>query len=224
MADETANPVTTEPTTEVATEPTAEEAPKKTEEEVFYAKTAEPEEEKKVEEPQVKVDEVKEPPKEEVKTESKIELKMPDDSQLTQDEFEAIKKESVNKGLNLDQTQDLLNKLDIDRKQFLDRKAKELKDRSSTWLEELRNDKDIGGDHFNRNVELAKRFVTRFFPDDVKMALDETGLGNHPGLVRGFVRAAQAMAEDELIITRYSPKAKQKTAEEILYGPQTKKH
>ena len=132
MADETANEVTEPVASEVATEPGKEEAPKKTEEEVFYKKEPTEEEEKKVEEPKEKVEEVKETPKEqapkEVKPEVKIELNLPEGSQLTKEEFEAIKKESVEKGLNLEQTQDLLNKLDVDRKMFLDRKAKELKD------------------------------------------------------------------------------------------------
>jgi hypothetical protein len=159
--------------------------------------------------------------KEEVK---KVELKFPEGSLLTKEEFDVIVKEAKDKGFTDEQSQELVNRLDSDRKAFLDRKSKELKDQSVAWVEELRNDKEVGGDHFNKNVELAKRYVNRFFPDDVKKALDETGLGNHPGLVRGFVRAAKAMSEDELIISKYSPSKKPKTAEDVLYGSQGKKH
>ncbi len=69
------------------------------------------------------------------------------------------------------------------------------------------------------NVELAKRVVDRFGTDPLKKSLSESGLGNHPELVRLLVRIGKSMSEDQLVIAGHKPSETKKSAADILFGP-----
>lgn len=65
-----------------------------------------------------------------------------------------------------------------------------------TWEGELKADKDFGGKNFEANVAEAQKAVGRFLTPQDKAFLDQTGLGNHPGLVKMFLRIGKAISED----------------------------
>lgn len=64
------------------------------------------------------------------------------------------------------------------------------------WREAVKADKDIGGESFDANLKTAQKAVAKFGGEALARALNETGLGDHPELVRAFVRIGKAMAED----------------------------
>lgn len=68
----------------------------------------------------------------------------------------------------------------------------------TTWLEELKADKDLGGTKFVETAEIAKRAVETFGTPALKQILNETGLGNHPELVRTFAKIGRLLADDTL--------------------------
>lgn len=70
--------------------------------------------------------------------------------------------------------------------------AKQMQD----WADETQADKEIGGTALETNVTFAHQFIGQFGSPELKALLRDTGLGNHPELVRVFVRAGKAMAED----------------------------
>lgn len=100
---------------------------------------------------------------------------------------------------------------------FVAAQQEHLKQRTSAWAEELRNDKTFGGENFNRNSELAHRVIKTFGSEALIKQLKETGLGNHPELVRLMYRVGSAMSEDQFVGGAKSG-GKPRTAEEILYG------
>ena len=55
------------------------------------------------------------------------------------------------------------------------------------------------GDAFEEKVGFAKDAVGRFGGDDLKKVLNESGLGNHPTLVRAFSDIGKMIAQDEII-------------------------
>lgn len=63
---------------------------------------------------------------------------------------------------------------------------------SQTWREETLAEKDIG----EAGVAIATRAVERFGSDSLKQWLKESGMGNHPELVRFCMRVGNAIAED----------------------------
>lgn len=68
-------------------------------------------------------------------------------------------------------------------------------ERVAQWGEELKTNKEIGGQKYDENVGVARAAIREFFPEGAKKMLDATGLGNHPDIVVGFVRMGRAMGE-----------------------------
>lgn len=68
----------------------------------------------------------------------------------------------------------------------------------SEWLQAAKADKEIGGASFDANSLLAKKAMVKFGGESLQTWLQETGLGNHPELIRAFVRIGKAMAEDSI--------------------------
>lgn len=67
------------------------------------------------------------------------------------------------------------------------------------WDKQTRADKEIGGKDFEANAASAREFLSQFADEDVNVLLDRTGLGNHPAVVKMFVRAGKAMGEAKVM-------------------------
>ena len=90
------------------------------------------------------------------------------------------------------------------------------------WRDATKTDKEIGGAAMNDTIGHAKSFLTQFGTPALTEALEATGMGNHPEVVRAFARAGKAMAEDSFVIGAGGPGGP-KTHESILYPNQGKK-
>ncbi|TDX30763.1 hypothetical protein DFO67_10418 [Modicisalibacter xianhensis] len=90
-----------------------------------------------------------------------------------------------------------------------------------TWRDELQSDPDFGGKAFNENVQSAVKAVERFGTPGLKEALEQTGMGNHPELVRTFAAIGKAISEDKLHLGGQSHG--QRDAADILYPQQSQK-
>ncbi len=64
-----------------------------------------------------------------------------------------------------------------------------------TWENEAKADKEIGGDNYEQNVATAVKAVEAFGDQDLKDVLNQSGLGNHPAVIRAFVKAGAQLKE-----------------------------
>ena len=64
------------------------------------------------------------------------------------------------------------------------------------WVESSKSDKEIGGDNYDLKVEKAKRAISTFGTPELKEALEQTRMGNHPELIRVFARIGEKITED----------------------------
>lgn len=64
------------------------------------------------------------------------------------------------------------------------------------WLDDTKNDKEIGGDKFDENVKVAQLAVSKYGTPELKQMLEDHGIGNHPEVVRFMVKVGREMAED----------------------------
>ncbi|WP_431641226.1 peptidase [Enterobacter hormaechei] len=83
------------------------------------------------------------------------------------------------------------------------------------WAETVKADKEIGGDKLTANLSAAQRALDQFGTPELKEYLNATGLGNHPDLVKTFVKIGKAMSEDGMVTGKESG---QRSAAEVLYG------
>lgn len=83
------------------------------------------------------------------------------------------------------------------------------------WAEDVKADKEIGGDKLTANLSAAQRALDLFGSPELKEYLEGTGLGNHPELVKTFIKIGKAMSEDGMVD---GSNQGQRSAAEVLYG------
>lgn len=83
------------------------------------------------------------------------------------------------------------------------------------WAADVKADKEIGGDKLTANLSSAQRALDLFGTPELKEYLEGTGLGNHPELVKTFIKIGKAMSEDGMVD---GSNQGQRSAAEVLYG------
>jgi len=141
-------------------------------------------------------------------------------SQADADEITAFAKENK---LSKEAAQKLLDSRVALNKKFKDDQTKFLQTQQTKWLNDSKADKEIGGDKFDASVALAKRATAKFASPGLKKMLDDSGLGNHPEVIKMFARVGKSMQDDEHIDPPKNAGAKApKENYEYLYGDDKK--
>ena len=65
----------------------------------------------------------------------------------------------------------------------------------SAWDDELKADKDFGGEAFDKNVATAIKGLEAVGSPELRQMLDQTGLGSHPEIVRAFKKVGELVAD-----------------------------
>ncbi len=108
------------------------------------------------------------------------------------DEFSAIAKE-----LKLDQAT-AQKVADVGAKmaqRWADKQAEQVQ----SWVEQVKTDKEIGGDKLDENLATARKAMEAFGTPELKDVLNATGLGNHPAVIKAFLKVGKAISEDGFI-------------------------
>jgi hypothetical protein len=151
----------------------------------------------------------------------KYDLKLPEGSQLDGSVVERIAAEAKQQGLSNEQAQAILERENKAVATFVEGQKSQMQVKVEAWKNEVQVDKELGGNELPKNLEHAKRVVDKYASPAFKQILNETGLGNHPELVRVFARIGKEMAEDSLVLPGTSGTGKQ-SIEERLWGSQEK--
>lgn len=151
------------------------------------------------------------------KAPDKYELVRSEESLLSDETVEGLEKYARENGLSNEKAQELLDRQNQLLAEFSEKQKSEMEQEISAWVEEAKKDKEIGGDKFNESIEMAKRVVEKFGSDEFKKALNSSGIGNHPELIRTFARIGRMMADDSFVKPD-SVSGSERTAEEIFYG------
>lgn len=145
-------------------------------------------------------------------------LKLPENSSLDNAAIDQVLSFAKEHKLNKEQAQAIL---EFENKALADFEKSQqdmLKQKSTVdWVNELKADKEFGGEKFAESIKLASNALKKFATPEFVSILESTGLGNNPELNRVFYRIGKAMADDTLV----QPGAaapKQKSIIERLYG------
>ena len=79
------------------------------------------------------------------------------------------------------------------------RQAKAVEDAKTEWANNSKSDQEFGGESLDANLEIAKTSLNKFGTDAFKSLLAESGLGNHPEVIRFMYRAGKAISEDSYV-------------------------
>lgn len=104
----------------------------------------------------------------------------------------------VAKELNLpqDQAQKVLDKVSPIMQA---RQLEQLQAAHVAWADATRADKELGGDAIEANIGTAKKALDAFATPELRTLLNESGLGNHPEVIRFFYRTGKAISEDRFV-------------------------
>lgn len=101
------------------------------------------------------------------------------------------------------------------------RQAEQLDALANGFIESTKADKEIGGEKLPENLSFAKKALDTFGTPELRKLLEDTKLGNHPEVIRAFVRAGKAISEDTFVSGNPNPKGPVSAAD-VLYGNATK--
>ena len=91
------------------------------------------------------------------------------------------------------------------------------------WAESAKADKEFGGEKLEENLAVAKKALDQFGSPELRALLNESGLGNHPEMIRVLYRAGKAISEDGFVGAgrggRESPRGQSDYAK-VLYPSQ----
>lgn len=151
----------------------------------------------------------------------KYEFKAPEgvtlDSELL-GEFEAIAKDMK---LSQDEAQKvadvgakLAQKIQAAQVQAVEQAAAE-------WAKAASTDKEFGGDKLTENLAVGKKALDAFGTPELRTLLNTSQLGNHPEVIRFFVRAGKAISEDRMVNGGTGQPAAPRSIAEALYPSQS---
>jgi hypothetical protein len=111
-------------------------------------------------------------------------------------EFEGIAKEL---GLKQDQAQKVADLGAKMAQKWQAQQVEQIQKVQSEWANQARTDKEFGGDTLGQNLSVAKQALDTFATPELKQLLNESGLGNHPEVIRVFYRVGKSVSEDRFV-------------------------
>ena len=149
-------------------------------------------------------------------------LKLEEGSPLSDSDIDRISTLAKEKGLSEEDAKALISGEEAAVTGYKDAQMQEVEDVRSSWVEESKSDKEFGGEEFDANMATAKTAIDKYGSAEFKKALEDTGFGNHPEVVRTFYRIGEAMANDKLVTAESQVSGKLETAN-VLYPTSVEK-
>lgn len=137
-----------------------------------------------------------EPKPEASKAPEKYELKFDGDVQLDPEAFASfeplLRKHNISNEVAQELASAFLSELDRQ-----DSKITELyTNQRSEWAKSAKADKEFGGEKFDQSIAVARRAIARFASPELKELLNQSGLGDHPEVIRAFIKVGSMIQED----------------------------
>lgn len=85
------------------------------------------------------------------------------------------------------------------------------------WVAQVKADPEIGGADVADKIALANKAFTDFGTPELRKLLDETGIGDHPEMIRWAHRVGKAISEDGFVAGK-GAKATETTAQRMYPG------
>lgn len=89
---------------------------------------------------------------------------------------------------------------------------------SQDWAASIKNDPEIGGANYDKNVESAIKVIQSFGDPALTELLNTSGLGNHPALFKFCHRISSAISEDKFVLPGSQSSTGRKSNEDVFYG------
>lgn len=145
--------------------------------------------------------------------ESYEDFTLPEGVQVIPEVMDSFKEMAKEDGLSQEQAQryiDLQTKTVLDQIEAADKLTE-------GWIEETKNDPDIGGDKLDANMAYVAKAREAFGTPELNNLLNDTRLGNKVEVVKFFAKVGKAMSEDTFVKGEGS-QATPKSAADTMYN------
>jgi hypothetical protein len=109
--------------------------------------------------------------------------------------FGAFKEIAAKHGLTLEAAQDIVDMVAPKLTEALTQPYQLWKKTQENWQAEAKADAEFGGPDFARNMASIAKVLDQYCDPKLRDALNVTGAGNHPAIIRSFWRLAQILTE-----------------------------
>jgi hypothetical protein len=79
------------------------------------------------------------------------------------------------------------------------RQVEQVKAIHEEWRSASSTDKEFGGDKLQENLGVARKAYESFATPELRKLLDDTGMGNHPEVIRLMYRIGKKISEDKFV-------------------------
>lgn len=159
--------------------------------------------EEKVEESQSESDELK--------------LVAPEGSGLSDEDVNGVKEFAKANKLSQESSQKLLDEKAGFASKIAEKSKADFKEKTDGWLKEVKQIKT-----FDEDLKTSQDVLDKWFDPDFKKMLNETGLGNHPGMFKGLAKLGKAMNPKPFVAAPKNAAAPKLQDHELFYGPDEK--
>lgn len=129
-----------------------------------------------------------------------LEIKLPDGVKADEAMLSGFKQLAKESGLKGEVAQKVVD-MYVAAQQAAEKKAVEAYETERQgWAKALETDKEFGGKDMAANKAIARKAVAKYGTPELRQLFEETGLGNHPELVRFFYRVGKADGEDTVTV------------------------
>ncbi|HEX9446800.1 MAG TPA: hypothetical protein VF920_02435 [Dongiaceae bacterium] len=133
---------------------------------------------------------------------SYADFSLPGDVAIDPQSLEAAKQLFAADGLSQERAQSYVDLYAAKLKEAVESPYQLWAETQRDWQEQVKNDREIGGARLSANLGIAAKAVDRFGGDALRQALNLSGAGNHPEVIRAFIRIGKAISEDALVLGR----------------------
>lgn len=145
------------------------------------------------------------------------EFKAPEGTQFDESVIGQFSEVAKELNLSQDAAQKLLDKMTP---ALEARQAEAVQAIRTEWESTSKADREFGGDKLNENLSVAKQALEKFGSPELRTLLNESGLGNHPEVIRLLYRAGKALSEDGFVSSTGASSRAPKDAASALYPNQ----
>ena len=127
-------------------------------------------------------------------------FKMPDGVEVNEElmgEFSGIAKDL---NLTQDQAQTLVDLQTREMQKMMQAQVDSWNATRDEWVTNSKNDSEFGGANFEASIATMSKAIDAFGGDAFRNVLDETGMGDHPEILRFIYKVGLAVGEDRIHI------------------------
>ena len=107
-------------------------------------------------------------------------------------------------------------------KKIVEKQQAEFDGLKKEWVQELKDDKEFGGEKYNETVTKAQAILKRFFDYDTAVFLAAFGVGDNPSMAKGLARLYDALGEDKSPNVGPGNIGEEKSLADVMYPNQGK--